>query len=92
MLHWTKKEGVDIEKESPCAHQEVSFGEDQSEIYRYKLQVWSRKIPDSTGQGCLHGTPQEGQEGIKSVLLFQLLAKIDFFRVPTGILTSCYFR
>merc|ERR1712106_1194270 len=34
-------------------------------FYRHQLQVWPWKIPDSPGQGCLHGTSQEGQKRVE---------------------------
>ena len=33
------------------------------QVHRYHLQVQSRKVPDPRQEGCLHGTPQEGQKG-----------------------------
>merc|ERR1719300_1039157 len=35
-----------------------------SQVHRHLLQVRPRTLPDPGRQGRLHGTPQEGQEGV----------------------------
>merc|ERR1712106_1270714 len=79
LLHWTKEEGSDFEEESAYPNQEESNGEDQPQVYRHQLQVWSWKIPDSSGQGCLHGTSQEGQKRVEyrvHIILHEIFSRL----------------
>ena len=64
MLHRTQEEGSDSEKVSSDPYQEEGLGGCQPQVYRHNLQVRSRKVPDPRREGCLHGPPQEGQEGL----------------------------
>ena len=64
MLHWTQEEGSDSAKVSPDPYQEEGHGGCQPQVYRHHLQVRSRKVPDPRREGRLHGSPQEGQEGL----------------------------
>merc|ERR1712147_510049 len=64
MLHWTQEEGSYSEKVSSDPHQEEGHGGRQPQVYRHHLQLRSRKVPDPRREGRLHGTPQEGQEGL----------------------------
>ena len=64
MLHWTQEESVDPEKVSADPHQEEGPGAHQPQVHRHDLQVRSRKVPDPRREGRVHGTSEEGQEGV----------------------------
>ena len=67
MLHWTQEESLDPEKVPADPHQEEGPGEDQPEVYRHNVQVWSWTVPDSSGEGRLPRSSQEGQERVDRV-------------------------
>merc|ERR1712198_55673 len=67
-LHWTQEEGAHSQKVPAHPHQEKVHGEGQPQVHRHQLQVRPRSLPDSPGQDRLHGTAQEGQEGLISLL------------------------
>ena len=73
VLHWTQEEAADSAQVSADPHQEEGSGEDQPQVHRHHLQVWSRKVPDPRREGRLHGTPQEGQERLKHFVIFSLV-------------------
>ena len=77
LLHRTQEKGPDPAKESVDPHQEESSGEDQPQVHRHHLQVWSRKVPDPRREGRFHGTSQEGQEGLENSVIFSLFT-IDY--------------
>ncbi len=63
---------------APGPHQEEGAREDQAQVHRHQLQVWSRTLPDPEGQDGLHGTPQEGQgedriHGLKRLFVYFLV-------------------
>ena len=69
MLHWTQEEGSDPEEVSSDPHQEEGSRGRQPQVHRHHLQVRSRKVPDPRREGCLHGPPQEGQEGLNIIVV-----------------------
>merc|ERR1719362_332238 len=64
LLHWAQEANSYPEEVSPHPHQEEGSREDQPQVHRHQLQVRPRKVPDPPGQGCLHGPPQEGPQGV----------------------------
>ena len=67
------------------SHEETGAGEDLAQVHRHQQQVRSRSVPDPPGQGVLHGSPQEGQEG---VMCHGLLAVMFIYCLLYNYVTS----
>merc|ERR1712088_642569 len=61
-------------------HYEEGSGEDQPQVHRHHLQVWSRTLPDPRREGRLHGTSQEGQERLNYFVIFRLFTIDSVYR------------
>ena len=78
LLHWTQEEDPHPEEVSPHAHQEEGSWEDQPQVHRHQLQVRPRKVPDPPRQGRLHGSPQEGPQGVGRPKLYKMGSSINY--------------
>ena len=78
LLHWTQEEDPHPEEVSPHPHQEEGSWEDQPQVHRHQLQVRPRKVPDPPGQGRLHGSPQEGPQGVGRPKLYKMGSSINY--------------
>merc|ERR1712226_1303551 len=66
-------------RKSLLTHTKKGSGEDQPEVHRYFVQVRTRKIPDPARQGLLHGSSQEGPQGVDCYFYYGHIRRREIF-------------